>query len=962
MKKLLSLPPNLVGCFHEVAGVAPSEYFCTADPIGAKLGSGGGTHWLLKAAYLHDRNERDVAESSDQDFLDWLSSEKRILLHAGGQSRRLPAYAPSGKILTPIPVFRWERGQRIGQNLLQLQLPLYQRIMDNAPEQFHTLIASGDVYIRAGKLQPVPQADIVCYGLWTDTALAKNHGVFFSRRESPGTLDFVLQKPSVEILAQLMHTHLFLMDIGVWLLSDKAVRVLMEKSNQDSSHALSEGIDAGAIKNYDLYSDFGQAMGQTPTHADSEINGLKVVVLPLEGGEFYHYGTSREMISSTLAVQNLVYDQRAIMHLGVKAHPSIFTQNCHNEISFEPTNENTWIENSYVGKGWILTNHNIVTGVPRNDWQVTLSPGQCVDIVPIDDNKWALRPYGFNDAMRGDLRYSSTLYLGIPVTQWLADHHLDPDHIEGSHDIQSARIFPVCNDVGALGLCLEWMLSPQQAGLDQNLVCGYISANEISDRANLRRLQRQRLEFRRENLVAMSRNHRASVFYQTNLEDLAREYHQLDIPMPEPLSPGEPLIKSISDLMFRSRLLELRGEDGGAYGSRAFALLADGLTQSAQSQRQQPTLGVYADQIVWGRSPVRIDLAGGWTDTPPYCLTMGGNVVNIAIELNGQPPLQCYIKPASHHYVLLRSIDLGAMERVQTWEELSDFTKVGSPFSIPKAALCLAGFLPKFCHSQYGSLQEQLKDFGCGIEITLLSAVPAGSGLGTSSILAATVLGALSDFCMLGWDKTEICNRTLVLEQMLTTGGGWQDQYGGVLHGVKLLKTQSGFDQTPEVRYLGDNIYTDEACKSCHLLYYTGITRTAKKILVDIVRGMFLYDTERLALLSEMKEHAIDMYHALLKNDYDRVGQLVGKTWRQNQLLDSGTNPPQVQAIIDKIQDLCYGLKLPGAGGGGFLYIMAKDPTAALRIREILNAEPPNPRARFVEMTLSKTGFQLSRS
>lgn len=104
------------------------------------------------------------------------------------------------------------------------------------------------------------------------------------------------------------------------------------------------------------------------------------------------------------------------------------------------------------------------------------------------------------------------------------------------------------------------------------------------------------------------------------------------------------------------------------------------------------------------------------------------------------------------------------------------------------------------------------------------------------------------------------------------------------------------------------------------------------------------------------------MYHALLKNDYDRVGQLVGKTWRQNQLLDSGTNPPQVQAIIDKIQDLCYGLKLPGAGGGGFLYIMAKDPTAALRIREILNAESPNPRARFVEMTLSKTGFQLSRS
>ena len=122
MKKLLSLPPNLVECFHDVAGVDRKEYFCTSDPVGARLGSGGGTNWLLDACH---RNE-----APQLSFEEWLSAEKRILLHAGGQSRRLPAYAPSGKVLTPIPVFRWERGQRIGQNLLQLQLPLYQRIMN----------------------------------------------------------------------------------------------------------------------------------------------------------------------------------------------------------------------------------------------------------------------------------------------------------------------------------------------------------------------------------------------------------------------------------------------------------------------------------------------------------------------------------------------------------------------------------------------------------------------------------------------------------------------------------------------------------------------------------------------------------------------------------------------------------------------------------------------------------------
>lgn len=51
MKKLLSLPPNLVHCFHELEEVDASEWFCTSDPVGAKLGSGGGTTWLLQACH-----------------------------------------------------------------------------------------------------------------------------------------------------------------------------------------------------------------------------------------------------------------------------------------------------------------------------------------------------------------------------------------------------------------------------------------------------------------------------------------------------------------------------------------------------------------------------------------------------------------------------------------------------------------------------------------------------------------------------------------------------------------------------------------------------------------------------------------------------------------------------------------------------------------------------------------------
>ena len=948
MKKLLSLPPNLVECFHDIEKADRSEWFCTSDPIGSKLGSGGGTAWLLKACMEEENTEKGLTE--------WLATEKRILLHAGGQSRRLPAYAPSGKILTPIPVFRWGRGQKLTQNLLSLQLPLYEKIMEKAPENLHTLVASGDVYIRATQpLQEIPEADVVCYGLWVDPQLAKNHGVFVSSRKTPDQLDFMLQKPSVEELGTLMKDYLFLMDIGIWLLSDHAVELMVKRSEKE-----------GKIGFYDMYSEFGPALGQHPRLHDEELTQLKVAILPLPGGEFHHYGTSREMISSTLAIQNCVTDQRAIIHRKVKPHPAIFIQNARVDCSLTADNAEVWIENSHVGQGWKLHSRNIITGVPCNNWNLEVLEGICIDVVPIGKGGFVARPYGFNDAFKGALSVESTLYQGIPASEWLRMRGLKPEDIRGSHDLQAAAIFPVCHSVEELGTVMRWMTAEPELneGREIWMQAEKKSADEISAYADLRKLTAQREEFRKENWKILAENHEKSVFYQLDLQQAAEEYGQLNLKLPQELDEQTPLLTRIADTMFRARTMQIQGagtEEVKRMEEKAFALMRNGLVGTVDF-RQQPKLSVYEDQIVWGRSPVRIDLAGGWTDTPPYSLMEGGNVVNIAIELNGQPPLQVYVKPSKEYKIILRSIDLGAMEVVTTYEELYTFNKVGSPFSIPKAALVLAGFHPNFNTEHFATLEEQLKNFGTGIEVTLLSAIPAGSGLGTSSILAATVLGAVNDFCGLNWDKQEIGSRTLILEQLLTTGGGWQDQYGGVLQGVKMLQTSAGWNQEPLVRWLPDYLFTSSEYRKCHLLYYTGITRTAKGILAEIVRGMFLNSSRHLELLREMKLHATDMYDAILRNNFEEAGRLVRKTWKQNQLLDEGTNPPAVQALTRQIDDLCLGYKLPGAGGGGYLYMVAKDPEAAARIQKILNENRPNDRARFVDMTLSKKGLEISRS
>jgi galactokinase/mevalonate kinase-like predicted kinase len=207
-----------------------------------------------------------------------------------------------------------------------------------------------------------------------------------------------------------------------------------------------------------------------------------------------------------------------------------------------------------------------------------------------------------------------------------------------------------------------------------------------------------------------------------------------------------------------------------------------------------------------------------------------------------------------------------------------------------------------------------------------------------------------------------ICHRTLILEQLLTTGGGWQDQYGGILPGIKLLESEPGIQDKISVRWMPDLLFTQPEYKENWLLYYTGVTRIAKNILAEIVRGMFLNEGERLRIVDEIKQHAGHMAEAIQRYDYVLCCKMVAHSWKLNNALDSGTNTPEIQYIADKIGKYTSGFKLLGAGGGGYMLIGARDPEASVKIQAILNQSAPNEKARFVKMEVSTKGFQVSRS
>jgi galactokinase/mevalonate kinase-like predicted kinase len=952
MQRLLSLPENLVSSFYEITENNPEYWFVSSDPKNTRIGSGGGTAWLLSE---HKRHSKGCT------LKDYLASDKRILIHSGGQSRRLPAYAPSGKVLVPVPVFRWSRGQNLDQTLLDLQVPLYEKIMDISGKGQNTLIASGDVLILAPEIPfELPVADVVCFGIWVEPHLASYHGVFFTTRAKPQDLDFMLQKPDHMTIERLAGTHLYLMDIGIWVLSDRAVELLMRKCgwNEKENREWLPGF-------YDLYSTFGTCLGTNPSEADHKISQLSAVIIPLNNGEFYHYGTSRELITSTEKIQNRVQDQRNIWHYRVKPNPSLFVQNALTDIKWNSQHHNIWIENSHVPSSWILYNDHVITGVPENAWDLTLNPGTCLDIIPVGENDYCIRPYGMDDSFKGRIQDATTFWMGKPFREWLETGEISITEaaLDESPDIQTAPLFPLVKKEMMSAEFIQWMMDPgiRQNHKNQWLKSERLSADQIASRANLSRLFKQRRLFRQQNLKALSANFKLSVFYQTNLKHAALEYAREKMDLPDLLPESEPAMLRFRDHMFRSEVLKLKGLNGGAEEANAFKVLQASIANTVLHQ-SVPRLNIFSDQIVWGRSPARLDLAGGWSDTPPYCLQNGGSVLNVAVELNGQPPIQAFIRLCSEKKIILRSIDNGDSEVISSFNDLKTFLQVGSVFSIPKAALCLAGFHPDFCGIQYKSLEAQLNEFGGGFEISLLAAIPKGSGLGTSSILAATVLGSLSDFCALNWDHQAICHRTLILEQLLTTGGGWQDQYGGILPGVKLLESEPGTQETMSVRWMPDRLFTHPEFKDSWLLYYTGITRVAKNILAEIVRGMFLNEGHRLRIVDEIKQHAYHMAEAIQRSDFTFAGKMIAHSWKLNKALDSGTNTPDVQHIINQIEDYSIGLKLAGAGGGGYMIICAKEPEAAAKIHSILTLKPSNSRARFVKMDLSQTGFQASRS
>ena len=443
-------------------------------------------------------------------------------------------------------------------------------------------------------------------------------------------------------------------------------------------------------------------------------------------------------------------------------------------------------------------------------------------------------------------------------------------------------------------------------------------------------------------------------------------YGDNDIALSQVLVELEQALRPIQRRWLRSFRLDLDSPGTIAQWARraqnvAFEGLENAIVASGIEQDAYPRSVLRSDEIVWARAPARLDVGGGWTDTPPYSLEHGGCVVNAAVNLNGQPPIQAYMRVIVEPVIRIGSIDQGVRVEISNFDELLDYRKATSSFGLAKAALVLSGLAPQ-AGGKGGrkSLKKVLEHFGGGIELTSLAAIPKGSGLGTSSIMGAVIFAAIQRVIGKELSQRELFHSVLRLEQALTTGGGWQDQIGGAVEGVKMIVTDVGLVPDARIHYVPSDVLEPKANGGRTLLYYTGVTRLAKHILHQVVGRYLNRDRATIATLSRIRSAAKDVAEALIRKDIAEFGRLVDVAWRLNKQLDPNSTNDEIECLFERVRPFVFGAKLLGAGGGGFMLMICKSAEDAADVRRRLEAEPCNERARFFDFDVSNVGLTVT--
>ena len=885
-----------------------TRFVAIPDRDGKRVGSGGATLEVLK--YLHEQEKS-------------FDKLRVLVIHSGGDSKRVPQYSALGKLFSPVP-------HRLANGRNSTLFDEFMICMSSVPSRIREgmVLLSGDVLLLFNPLQiDYNNVGAAAISFKENVETGKNHGVYLNGEN--GNVKCCLQKKPVEELRRVgavNEADCVDIDTGALIFSTEMMESLYsliaapsdydkyvnERTRlslyADFLYPLAEDSTLEAFYREKPEGEFCDELTEARERVWEVLRPYRMKLLRLAPAKFIHFGTTREILElmcggveeySDLGWSRLVGSS---INNDTAGYNSILS-------SKASIGENCYLEVSYVHSRAKVGKHCVLSFVDIHD--EVIPDNVVLHGLKQRDGKFVVRIFGVNDNPKENklfgkdldevsAKLGADLWNGENHTLWTAELYPEKDTIKEAV-AAALNLYALVN--GEAGDLTAWKNTERKS-----LCSGFNSADPDAIIAWNQRMA---------DLVAMDEITKA----------ISNQIPAQKLPKRKSLTKIQKhwLEKRLSRADFTEKLrlhyyLGVILEDENEIQECFRTIQSEVLDATIKKLTYNENARIVKDKHTV-KLPLRVNWGGGWSDTPPYCNEKGGTVLNVAILLNGEKPVEVTMEKIGERKIIFDSRDMDAHGEFDNIEELQRTGDPFDPFALQKACLLACGIIPKEGH-ELGEILERLGGgFVMNSEVTN---VPKGSGLGTSSILSAACVKAVFDFMGIPYTEDDLYSHVLAMEQIMSTGGGWQDQVGGITPGLKYITSMNGIDQKLNVSHIKLSEETKNELDDRFCLIYTGQRRLARNLLRDVIGRYVGNEPDSLFALEEIQKTAALMRFELERGNVDGFAKLLDYHWQLSKKVDAGSSNTLIEQIFSSIEELIDGKLVCGAGGGGFLQVMLK--------------------------------------
>lgn len=332
--------------------------------------------------------------------------------------------------------------------------------------------------------------------------------------------------------------------------------------------------------------------------------------------------------------------------------------------------------------------------------------------------------------------------------------------------------------------------------------------------------------------------------------------------------------------------------------------------------------------IIRARAPLRLGLAGGGTDVPPYCDTYGGAVLNATID--------------RYAYAVIKELDKPIVRFTATDQEVSADYALGEPLALDGTLN-----LHKAVYSEIIDLYNNGKPLA--IELSTFCDAPIGSGLGSSSTLVVVMIRAFAELLNLPLDDYTIALMAFKIErEKCGLQGGRQDQYSATFGGFNFMEFYDDHKATINSLRIKNWIICE--LEASLVLFYTGVSRESAKIIADQSSNVKKGSSDAVEAMHGLKREAQVMKECLLKGDFNGIVESMKQGWESKKRSAKTVSNPLIEEIYNAAIDAgALAGKVSGAGGGGFMMFFVPTDKRMDVIRALNNYDGQVSNAHFTK-------------